>query len=135
MWRRNNGLSHLFLMSPDHPQVIALFAPLARARHEVVAFAFFDADGRLLGLRHCPSADFFSIEVPLRKAAADALVLDARQVVMAHNHPSNDPEPSREDIAATRRISLALGALGIRLVDHLVLARDGAVSLRARGAL
>ena len=117
----------------DH--IIPLFAPLARARTEAVAVAFFDRDGRLLGMRHCPSDSFTAVEVPIRAIAADALAFEAHHVVMAHNHPSGDPEPSREDLAVTRRIAAALAALGVRLVDHLVLAGDTVTSFRSRGLL
>lgn len=102
---------------------------------ESVAFAFLDRSGALLGAHHASSTSLTAIEVPLRMIVARALALDARQVVMAHNHPSGDPEPSREDLTATRRIAAVLGGLGIRLVDHVVLTADGAVSLRARGLL
>lgn len=114
---------------------LALFAPIQRSRVEVVVFAFFDASDGLLALRHITSAGFRSIEVPMRRIAADALALDARRIVMAHNHPSGDPEPSREDMSATRRIATTFDALGIRLVDHFVLATGGVISFRDRGLL
>ena len=54
---------------------------------------------------------------------------------MAHNHPSGNAEPSRNDLTVTRRIAMVLAALGIRLVDHLVFGGSNIVSLRARGLL
>ncbi|UVO51669.1 JAB domain-containing protein [Sphingomonas sp. SUN019] len=112
-----------------------LFAPIAVVGMEVVVFAFLDSHGRLLGMRHIPSARFASVNVPIRLVATDALAFDARAVVMAHNHPSGDPEPSTQDLRVTRGIATAFDALGIRLIDHLVLAGDVVTSFRGRGLL
>lgn len=53
--------------------------------------------------------------------------------VVAHNHPSGDPSPSADDIAFTRRVDRAARLLGLQLLDHLVVARGGVVSLREEG--
>lgn len=112
-----------------------LFAPIAGLDVEMAVFAFLDANGRLIAIRHLPSDRASSVNVPIRTIAADALAFDARGVVMAHNHPSGDPEPSRDDLRVTRRVATALDALGVRLIDHLVLAGDTVTSFRARGLL
>jgi DNA repair protein RadC len=114
---------------------VHLFAPTASAGVEVAVFAFLDARGGLLGMRHIPSSSFSAVDVPIRTVVADALAFDARAVVMAHNHPSGDPEPSAQDLRVTRRIAITLDALGVRLIDHLVLAGDVVTSFRARGLL
>jgi DNA repair protein RadC len=65
-----------------------------------------------------------------------ALALSAHAVILGHNHPSGDPEPSQEDLRSTRTLRTAADALGVVLADHIVLG-DGAafVSLAARGLL
>jgi DNA repair protein RadC len=71
-----------------------------------------------------------------REIVRGALVVDADAVVLAHNHPSGDPEPSSEDISATRSVRAALDTIGTRLVDHLVFgAPERWVSMAARGVL
>jgi DNA repair protein RadC len=50
-----------------------------------------------------------------------ALESNAGYVVIAHNHPSGDATPSKEDIVITKRISEALDLVGLRLIDHLVI--------------
>lgn len=124
-----------FAVGMIDPHMITLFAPIARNATEVAVFAYLDADGRLLGLRHLPSLSAGTIEVPVRAVASDALAFRARQVVMAHNHPSGDAEPSGDDLITTRRLARALDALGVRLVEHLVLAGDRVTSFRERGLL
>ena len=113
----------------------SLFAGLAGQSTEVAAFAYFDRQWRLLGVRHARSASPDTVAVPIRAVAADALVLDCVSVVMAHNHPSGDPSPSAADRAVTRRLARALDALDVELFDHLVLAADAVTSFRVLGLL
>jgi DNA repair protein RadC len=56
----------------------------------------------------------------------------AAALVVAHNHPSGDPEPSAEDLAVTERLRQAGEVLGIPLQDHVVIGDGGYVSLRER---
>lgn len=57
----------------------------------------------------------------------------AAAVIVCHNHPSGDPEPSREDIALTKRLEQAAALLGIRFLDHVVFGDGRYVSLKERG--
>lgn len=67
-----------------------------------------------------------------REVFRPAIAHRASAVLVAHNHPSGDPEPSAEDLALTRRLDQAARLLGLVLLDHLVVARRGVVSLRER---
>ena len=107
-----------------------LFASLTTERVEVAAFAYLDADWRLLGVRHVRSAHCRWVDVPIREVARDALAFDATGVVMAHNHPSGSLTFSPEDLAISRRLARVLEALSVQLIDHLLLTRDAATSLR-----
>jgi DNA repair protein RadC len=55
--------------------------------------------------------------------------------LVAHNHPSGDPEPSQEDIALTRRLASAGLLMGIELLDHVIVGEGRFVSLKERGVL
>jgi DNA repair protein RadC len=59
----------------------------------------------------------------------------AFSVILAHNHPSGDPTPSEEDKKVTRQLALAASTLGIRLLDHIVVARRGFYSFQEAGIL
>lgn len=61
-----------------------------------------------------------------------AIEKSASAILVAHNHPSGDPEPSPEDLALTSRLDRAAHLLGIRLIDHLIVAGRDWVSLRQR---
>lgn len=67
-----------------------------------------------------------------REVFGPALRRAAAAVVVAHNHPSGDPEPSAEDRAVTRRLLDAGRLLGVPLLDHVVVGAEGWVSLRER---
>ena len=54
-------------------------------------------------------------------------------VIVVHNHPSGDPTPSDEDVAVTRELAKAGKALDIQLLDHVVVGRNGFVSLKEKG--
>jgi len=62
-----------------------------------------------------------------------ALLKNAASIVLAHNHPSGDPEPSGSDVAVTRRIASVGEELGIQLLDHVVIGDGRYVSLKDRG--
>ena len=70
-----------------------------------------------------------------REVVRRALELNASAVILVHNHPSGDPDPSQEDVAMTARIEEACRAVGVALHDHLVIGRDRDASLRAMGLM
>lgn len=62
-----------------------------------------------------------------------AVIDNAAAIILAHNHPSGDPEPSRDDVRITQQLMKAGSILDIEVLDHIVIGRDGFVSLRERG--
>jgi DNA repair protein RadC len=68
-----------------------------------------------------------------REVYRDALLANASALVLAHNHPSGDPEPSRDDEQLTRRLVRAGELVGVDLLDHLVVGGERWVSLARRG--
>lgn len=70
-----------------------------------------------------------------REVFQEAVVSRAAALVLFHNHPSGDPEPSSEDLALTRRLAAVGTLMGIEVLDHLVLGAGRFVSLKERGVL
>jgi len=70
-----------------------------------------------------------------REVFEPAIIHSAAQVIVTHNHPSGDPEPSDEDITITKRLHSAGELLGIELLDHVIVAKDKFVSLKELGHL
>jgi DNA repair protein RadC len=64
-----------------------------------------------------------------------AILSNSASIIVAHNHPSNDPTPSREDIEVTKRLAEAGKIIGIDVLDHLVVCSDRFISLKEKGYL
>lgn len=65
-----------------------------------------------------------------REVFRPAIRDSAQSIVLAHNHPSGDPEPSVQDISVTNRLEQAGQLVGITVIDHIVMSRSGCVSIR-----
>lgn len=70
-----------------------------------------------------------------REVMHRALHLGAAAIILVHNHPSGDPQPSRDDIAMTKEIIEAGKRLGISVHDHLVIGRQGHASFKSLGLI
>lgn len=70
-----------------------------------------------------------------RELFKQAILKSAAALILAHNHPSGDPTPSREDLEVTKRLVEAGDLLGIQVLDHLIIGNGRYVSLKAQGLL
>lgn len=112
-----------------------LLAPLlASSDREQVAAVHLGAGGRLLAVTF-EEGEWGKAELPIPAMIAKALLLKAEAIVIAHNHPSGNPNPSRADEAATRALAGAAAGVGIRLHDHLIFAGGECRSFRELGLI
>ena len=117
-------------------QVFAHFGSrLRRMRQEVFFVLLLDSRHRLLREVEVSRGSLNQSLVHPREVFAPALRESAAAILVAHNHPSGDPLPSREDHDVTRRLSRAGEILGIPLLDHVVLGAEGFTSFAERGWL
>lgn len=117
-------------------QAAELFASyLVGVPNELLCVAFLDEHVRLLNVTLCPPGKEGSVCVPLRAIVREALQVDARALILAHNHPRGASVPSASDKRVTRRISEVLRELDIRLLDHLLFAGETVTSFRALSLL
>jgi DNA repair protein RadC len=108
------------LHSPE--QVAAHFgARMRRYRQEVFVVLLLDSRHRLIGEVEVSRGSLNQSLVHPREVFAPALRESAAAILVVHNHPSGDPQPSREDHEVTQRLVRAGEILGIRVVDHLVI--------------
>ena len=70
-----------------------------------------------------------------REVFKAAILMGAANIILAHNHPSGDPSPSKEDIEITQRLAKAGEILGIEVLDHLILTPSGHISFKDKGLL
>lgn len=109
-----------------------------RLRHqprEVFAVLFLDTRHRALAFEELFAGTIDGAEVHPREVIRRALAHNAAALIVGHNHPSGNPEPSAADRALTQRLRQALELVDIRLLDHLVIGDGPPVSLAARGWL
>jgi DNA repair protein RadC len=70
-----------------------------------------------------------------REVFRQALLMSATAVVLFHNHPSGDPDPSKDDVALTHRMVAAGQLIGVSVIDHMVLGDGRYCSLQESGFL
>jgi DNA repair protein RadC len=92
-----------------------------------------DTRHRVIGLHTVSVGTLNSSQVHPREVFKAAILANAAGVIVGHNHPSGDPEPSTEDLAITARLKQAGEVLGIALLDSLIIGHPGHVSLKERG--
>lgn len=102
-------------------------------RNETVFLLCLDAKCKVLCCKEVGEGSVNSAAIPIRRVVEMALAAGASSVVLAHNHPSGIALPSDADIATTRRLAMALSAVEIQLVDHLVVADDDYTSMVQSG--
>ena len=108
---------------------------LASQQREVFACLFLDSRHRLISFEVLFLGTVDRASVHPREVLRCCLELNAAALILAHNHPSGIAEPSSADIALTRTLGDLLQQIDVRLLDHLVVARAGEVSLAERGLL
>ncbi len=120
----------------DARQAAGHFIPLiGHCEYEVLAALFLDRRHRVLAEKIITKGNDAHTIVDPKQIYREALHLGAAAVILAHNHPSGDPEPSETDIEVTRRVGMAGRIINIELIDHLVIASRRWVSMRERGLM
>ncbi|MFT4198861.1 MAG: DNA repair protein RadC [Pseudoxanthomonas sp.] len=110
------------------------FARRLRAQpREVFAALFLDTRHRALAFEELFYGSVDGAEVHPREVTRRALALNAAAVIVGHNHPSGNSEPSAADRAVTAHLKQALALVDVRLLDHFVVGDGNPVSLAARG--
>ncbi len=124
--------------SIDSPQSAGrlLQMRLAACDREVFTAMFLDTRHRILEIKDLFFGTIDGAEVHPRIVVREALTINAAALIISHNHPSGNPEPSAADRALTTRLKSALALVDVRLVDHFVVTPGHApTSLAARGWL
>lgn len=102
------------------PFLRAIFADLDGDREHFLVVAV-NSKHRPVGYKVTATGGMAHASVDRRCALRDALLLGAANIIIAHNHPSGDPEPSPDDVVMTRELKEGARAVGLNLLDHIVL--------------
>ncbi|MDE2125249.1 MAG: JAB domain-containing protein [Armatimonadetes bacterium] len=98
---------------------------LKGADRENFVTMFLDTKSRVIGLNTVSIGTLDSALVHPREVFKPAILANASSVIVCHNHPSGDPQPSPEDRQVTARLAEAAKVLGIDLLDHVVVGCNG----------
>lgn len=119
------------ILSPEQVHARFSAALLEQKREHFFALAL-NAKGVVEGEFLIAIGSLTSVHVTPREAFRPLVIASAAQAIFVHNHPSGDPTPSPQDIALTDCLFRAGALLGIRMVDHVIVAREGFVSMASR---
>lgn len=112
-----------------------LCAKLAHLEREVFGMLLLDNRHRVLAFAELFQGTINGTAVYAREIVKEALARNAAAVILAHNHPSGNADPSRADEVLTQRLKEALALVEIRVLDHLVIGNGECVSFAERGLL
>jgi DNA repair protein RadC len=120
------------IQSPQEAAALVQYE-MGALEQEHLRVLLLDTRNRLIGIREVYHGSLNSSLIRIGEVFRDAVRSNAASVIVVHNHPSGDPSPSPEDVAVTRAMVEAGRLLDIQVLDHLVIARSGHVSLKSRG--
>lgn len=108
---------------------------LGERKAEVFGGLFLDNRHRVIGMAELFQGTIDGASVHPRVVVQQALEVNAAAIIFYHNHPSGVAEPSRADQAITSRLVDAMALVDVRVLDHLVVSRESAVSMAERGLI
>ena len=112
-----------------------LRSAMAFEDREQFRILFLDRRNRLISDEVQSRGTIDHTPVYTREVLKRALELSASAIILAHNHPSGDPTPSTADIEMTKLIMSVAAKLGVTVHDHIVLGRDGHLSMKTAGII
>ncbi len=129
----SGGNQGALISSPDDIYKVLKF--LSESDRERFVGVYLDAKNRINCLDEISKGTLTASLVHPREVYKAAILTNAASVIIAHNHPSGDPRPSREDIELTERLIDAGKMIGIELLDHVIVGNGNFESLRETGYL
>lgn len=132
--RKYRGKEPRVIRGPD--DVAALFGrKIKREQREQFLVVLLNARHEVMAKEIVSLGSLNASIIHPREVFKPAILASAASIVLVHNHPSGDPEPSEEDLSITKRLVEAGDLLGIGVLDHVIIAYRGIVSLRSRQLL
>lgn len=115
-----------------------LILQLAQFEEEHFSVILLDNQHRVLGFENIFRGTVDSASVYPREVVKTVLAHNAAAVILAHNHPSGNPEPSNADLTLTKRLKESLALIDVRVLDHIIVggcSKTQAVSFAERGLI
>jgi DNA repair protein RadC len=115
--------------------ILPLLNDIANHRQEHFVVLSLDSGRRLITKRTVFIGTVDAVIAHPREVFAGAVSDFATSIIVAHNHPSGDPTPSKQDIATTQQLIAAGQILGVALIDHIIVAGQQHYSFRGNGMM
>jgi DNA repair protein RadC len=122
------------IRSPEEAMTMMETEMLTLPREELRAI-FLDIRNRVIRICRIAEGSLSMSVIQPRDLFREAVRSNAAALILAHNHPSGDASPSREDIDTTRRLRETGDMMGVKVVDHLIIASGGSFSLLKSGLI
>ncbi|MFC2062213.1 DNA repair protein RadC [Elusimicrobiota bacterium] len=120
----------------DTPEkVFKYVSDIHKAKREKFIAVYMDNRMKVIKKAHISIGSVSASIVHPREVFKPAIENNASQVIVVHNHPSQDATPSKEDVSITRKLAEAGEIMGIPLVDHIIVTSDSYYSFKERGQL
>lgn len=129
-----HNVNKVKIVKPD--DAVKHLRPILRA-YTVEQFVVLclDKAGNVITVHNITNKELDMVHINVREIVAIVTNCKTAQIILAHNHLNEDPEPSMSDMQITRRLLLTFENLGIKLLDHLIFAVDKTYSFRDSGLL
>lgn len=116
------------------PESIAKYymEDMRHQQQEIMKLLMFNTKTRLIGESDISKGTVNAAVISPRELFVEALQKNAVSIILLHNHPSGDPQPSKEDILVTRRVRDAGIMVGVELLDHIIIGNNRYVSMREK---
>jgi DNA repair protein RadC len=126
-------IKKILLNTPD--ALAQHFSDMRNFHKEVLRIAMFNSKLELIKTVDISMGGLAHTSAVAREVFADAIRTGANAIVLAHNHPSGDPSPSKEDEKTTENLILAGKLIGIKVMDHIIIGDNSYVSFKERDIL
>ena len=120
-----------------NPQSVvkAIRASIKDKAKEHFKLILLDTRNKIIGISTISIGTLNASLVHPREIFKEAIIHNSASVVLAHNHPSGDPEPSEEDLTITKRLVKSGKILGIEVIDHIIIGKTGFSSFKEKGLI
>lgn len=121
----------------NSPRAVAgyLKEKLGREKKEYFVILSLDSRNNLIKISDVSVGILNANLVHPREVFKEAILAHAAQVILAHNHPSSDPEPSEDDLEITKKLVESGKILGIEVIDHIIVTKSGFLSFKEKKLL
>jgi len=121
--------------SQDIAKIMAVAFEDCMEHHEEVNVLFLNRANRVLGISNVAKGGIYGTFVDVKIILQTALKVSASYIAISHNHPSSSIRPSADDLVLTRSIKKGCEAVGIKLLDHVIMTEESYCSFADEGLL